>query len=266
MQIFSILVDNLGFQVFSRNCSNRHGMIGKKYELLLEKVYEQLELATWVGEHFNIHPTHHHFKQYYYQEWDERDRYIHDHIYPLYFSQDQAKNANGGVWSADLTKIRLQPGGVNYIYNVMTGYHSKALYGMEFQRANISIRKYFNISRYFDHMIIGMPRQLYDGILDYEDGTPASTSQMVNDVSNFICFMQRRSGHSYPEKQARKWMIFFRCMLLLPFRYLKIYGYFRSLLSTRTEVYAVRDHLDYKHWKTGQKSMKTNQYKSNYWC
>jgi hypothetical protein len=50
-------------------------MMGKKYDLLLDKVYEQLELSTWVAEHFTIHPAHHHYKQYYYQEWDERDRY-----------------------------------------------------------------------------------------------------------------------------------------------------------------------------------------------
>jgi ubiquinol-cytochrome c reductase cytochrome c1 subunit len=53
---------------------------------------------------------------------------------------------------------------------------------------------------YFDHMIIGMPRQLYDGLLEYEDGTPASTPQMANDVANFINFMQRRHGHSHPDK------------------------------------------------------------------
>lgn len=51
-------------------------MIGKKYDLLLDKVYEQLELSTWVAEHFTIHPAHHHYKQFYYQEWDERDRYV----------------------------------------------------------------------------------------------------------------------------------------------------------------------------------------------
>ena len=58
-------------------------------------------------------------------------RYIHDHIYPTYFSQDQAKNANGGVWPTDFSKIRLRPGGINYIYNIMTGYHFKAPYGMD---------------------------------------------------------------------------------------------------------------------------------------
>merc|ERR1712151_1289801 len=95
---FEHLLINLGFQVFARNCANCHGMIGKQYD---------------------------------YQEWDERDRYIHDHIYPPYFSQDQGKNANGGVWPSDFTKIRLRPGGINYIYNIMTGYHFKAPYGID---------------------------------------------------------------------------------------------------------------------------------------
>ncbi len=83
-------------------------------------------------------------------------------------------------------------------------------------------------------MIIGMPRQLYDGMIDYEDGTPASAPQMANDVSNFITFMQRRVGHSYPDKQVRKWMVLCALLLILPFRYLKTYGYYRALLSTRT--------------------------------
>jgi ubiquinol-cytochrome c reductase cytochrome c1 subunit len=42
----------------------------------------------------------------------------------------------------------------------MTGYHFKAPYGMDVPKG-----KHFN--PYFDHMIIGMPRQLYDGMLDY---------------------------------------------------------------------------------------------------
>ena len=62
--------------MFSKNCANCHSIIAKKYDLLLDKVYEQIELSTWVAEHFTIHPAHHHYKQYYYQEWDERDRYF----------------------------------------------------------------------------------------------------------------------------------------------------------------------------------------------
>lgn len=34
-----------GFQVFAFNCANCHGMIHKKYDALLDKAYDQLELA-----------------------------------------------------------------------------------------------------------------------------------------------------------------------------------------------------------------------------
>lgn len=115
-------------------------------------------------------------------------------------------------------------------------------------------------------MIIGMPRQLHDGLVEYEDGTPASTPQMAADVANFIQFMQRRHGHSYPDKQLRKWMVFTGLVLLIPLRYLKTHAHYRNLLSTRTEMYAVRDNLGYKHWKSGQKSTKAPIYRSSYWC
>jgi ubiquinol-cytochrome c reductase cytochrome c1 subunit len=152
----------------------------------------------------------------------------------------------------------MRPGGINYIYNIMTGYHFKQPYGMEVPKG-----KSFN--PYFDHMVIGMPRQLHDGMLDYEDGTPASTPQMANDVANFINYMQRRDGYRHPDKEVRKWMIVTAALLLMPFKYLKTYAYYRNLLSTRSELYAVRDGLYYKHWKSGWKSVKAPQYRNNYW-
>lgn len=114
-------------------------------------------------------------------------------------------------------------------------------------------------------MIIGMPRQLYDGMLEYEDGSPASTPQLANDVSNFIFFLQRRSGWRRNDKKARQTMVFFGLLMLLPIKYIKTKGYFRSILSTRTEAYAVRDSLGYKHWKTGMRSVKAPSYRGAYW-
>ena len=35
-----------GFQVFAKNCGNCHGMIYKKYDVVLDKAYNQLELAV----------------------------------------------------------------------------------------------------------------------------------------------------------------------------------------------------------------------------
>lgn len=98
---------------------------------------------------FSLSPGHLHYKQYYFQEWDERPRYIHDFIYSYYLSQDHAKNMNGGVWPTDFSKIRYRPGGLNYTYNILTGYHYTAPAGVDIPNG-----KYFN--PYFTHMVIGM--------------------------------------------------------------------------------------------------------------
>lgn len=88
-------------------------------------------------------------------------------------------------------------------------------------------------------------------MIEFDDGTPASAPQMAFDVSNFINFMQRRSGHKRPDKVARYYMFLTAFCLLYPFKYFKTKAYFRNLLSVRYEMYAVRDGLYYKHFKTG---------------
>lgn len=45
-----------------------------------------------------------------------------------------------------------------------------------------------------------MARVLYDGLVEYEDGTPATTSQMAKDVTTFL------SWASEPEHDQRKKM------------------------------------------------------------
>jgi len=247
-----------GFQVFARNCSNCHGIMYKKYDAVLDKGYRQVELAKML-DMFSISPGHHHFKQYYYQEWEERPRYIHDHIYSYYISQDHAKNMNGGVWPTDFSKIRFRPGGINYIYNILTGYHYKAPYGLDVPQG-----KYFN--PYFTHMVIGMKPPLDDGTIDYDDGTPNSHPQMAYDVANFITFMQRRTGGKYPDRVFRLYVLFLSVGLLYPLRYLHIRAYWRSLLSLRYELYAVRDGVYYKHYRHGMRNNKTPVYRRILWA
>jgi ubiquinol-cytochrome c reductase cytochrome c1 subunit len=94
-------------------------------------------------------------------------------VFLFFFISIEAKGANGGLWPKDLSRANSHnPGFQNYSYNLMTGYHYNAPFGLD-----VSEGRYFN--PYFDHMIIGMPPQLTDGIIEYEDGTPASAPQMV---------------------------------------------------------------------------------------
>ena len=61
-------------------------------------------------------------------------------------------------------------------------------------------------------------------------------------------------------------MILFGIGLLFPFKYLKTIAYFRNLLSYRFEMYAVRDSLYYKHFKTGARNSKNIYYRNNIWA
>lgn len=246
-----------GFQVFSKNCANCHGMIYRKYDFVLDKGYRQKELSSAVSM-FSISPGHHHFKQYYYQEWDERDRVITDHIYPQYISQDHAKKSNGGVFPTDFSKINRRAGNIMYIYNILTGYHFKPPKGLDVPKG-----KHFN--PYFDHMIIGMARQLHDGMIDYDDGTPASTPQMAYDVSNFITFMQRRVGGKLPDRLFRYYLITFALVLTVPLRYVLSNGAMRNIFTYRLEAYAVRDGNYFKHFRTGQRNSRASHKRALFW-
>lgn len=54
---------------------------------------------------------------------------------------------------------------------------------------------------YFPGGGIAMARVLYDGLVEYDDGTPATTSQMAKDVTAFL------SWTAEPELDARKKMV-----------------------------------------------------------
>ena len=45
-----------------------------------------------------IHPGHQKYRGDFFQEWDSRQRVIHDRMWPPYMTVHQAKNANMGVW------------------------------------------------------------------------------------------------------------------------------------------------------------------------
>jgi len=96
-------------------------------------------------------------------------------------------------------------------------------------------------------------------LIDYEDGTPASTPQMAYDVSNFLAYMQRRTGYKKPDFNVRQWMLMSGFILWWPFKYLKTKALYRNLLCMRYEMYAVRDGVYYHHLKKGMKNSRADQ-------
>ena len=179
-----------------------------------------------------IHPAHQKYKGDYFQEWDYRQRVIHDRMWAPYFTVHQAKNANNGVWPPELSKVASHsPGLINYPYNLLTGYHYNAPFGLD-----VSEGRYFN--PYFDHMIIAMPPQLHDGMIEYEDGTPSSAPQMAHDVSEYLCYISRSK---VPDTKVVIGMIGLICATFYPVSYLFTKYHYVNTYSHRFEVYAVKN-------------------------
>lgn len=61
----------------------------------------------------------------------------------------------------------------------------------------LSEGKYYN--PYFPDGIIGMPQQLFDGGIEYKDGTPATASQQAKDMCTFL----RWTAEPFYEKKKR---------------------------------------------------------------
>lgn len=89
--------------------------------------------------------------------------------------------------------VKARHGGADYIFNLLTGYPEEA-------PAGATVPAGLNFNPYFPGTGIAMARVLYDGLVDYEDGTPATTSQMAKDVTEFL------SWAAEPEHDQRKKM------------------------------------------------------------
>jgi len=113
----------------------------------------------------------------------------------------------------------------------LTGYHYNPPFGLDVPEG-----RYYN--PYFDHMIIAMPPQLHDGMIEYEDGTPSSAPQMAHDVSEYLKYL---SGCKQPDTKLIICMIGCIIASFYPISYLFTKYHYVNCHSHRFEVYAVKN-------------------------
>ncbi|XP_025418145.1 cytochrome c1, heme protein, mitochondrial-like [Sipha flava] len=108
-----------------------------------------------------------------------------------YPNEEAARYANNGAYPPDLTYItQARIDGENYIFSLLTGYMDPP------EGVVIAENQHFN--PYFPGGAIGMAQALYDEIIEYEDGTPATQSQCAKDVVTFLKWCAE------PEHDTRK--------------------------------------------------------------
>jgi ubiquinol-cytochrome c reductase cytochrome c1 subunit len=177
-----------GFQVYQEVCQSCHSLSRIPYRSLVGAVLTVDEAKALAEE--NEYPG----------EPDEqgeiqmRPGKLADYMLPPYKNEEAARFANNGALPPDLSLIiKARHGGCDYIFSLLTGYPEEP-------PAGVQVAPGMNFNPYFPGTGIAMARVLYDDLVEYEDGTPATTSQMAKDVVEFL------NWAAEPEMDDRKRM------------------------------------------------------------
>ena len=106
---------------------------------------------------------------------------ISDKLVMPYKNEEEAKVANGGAYPPDMSVlVKARKGGADYVYSVLLGYDQPP--------SNIQLDDGVYYNKYMYGNKIKMPKQLYDDLVTYADGTPATPEQMAKDVTTFMAW------------------------------------------------------------------------------
>jgi len=177
-----------GFQVYQEVCASCHSLSRIPYRTLVGTVLTVDEAkALAEANEYEGEPDEQ-------GETTMRPGKLADYIPSPYKNEEAARFANNGALPPDLSLIvKARHGGCNYIFDLLTGYPEEP-------PAGAVVAPGMNFNPYFPGTGIAMARVLYDGLVEYEDGTPASTSQMAKDVVEFL------NWAAEPEMDDRKKM------------------------------------------------------------
>ncbi|CAE7225370.1 unnamed protein product [Rhizoctonia solani] len=159
-------------------------------------------------------------------EMFQRPGKLADYMPAPYPNEEAARAGNAGALPPDLSLIiKARHGGADYVYSLLTGYVDPP--------AGVEIREGLNYNPYFPGGAIAMARVLFDGIVEYDDGTPATTSQLAKDVVTFL------SWAAEPEHDERKKMGLQAIILLSGMLAISLYvkRFKWSVVKTRKIVY-----------------------------
>jgi len=174
-----------GYQVYKQVCAACHSMKYLAYRNLVDVIYsedeakaeaEEAQVKDGPDDKGNMF---------------ERPGKLSDLFPSPYPNEQAAKAANNGAAPPDLSFITsARNGGENYVFHLLTGYCDPpgGVSGDEGQ--------YYN--PYMAGGWIAMAPPLYNEVIEYDDGTPASMSQLAKDV---CCFLRWASE---PEFDYRK--------------------------------------------------------------
>ena len=176
-----------GMQVYQGVCAGCHGLKYVAFRNLAFLGYNESEIQA-IAENFWVVDGPDEFGDMFEREAAPFDRW------PSPFANEAAaRAANGGAYPLDLSLItKARAGGEDYLYSLLVGYNDPP--------DDVELMAGMNWNAYFPGHQIAMAQPLWPDMVDYQDGTEATISQMAADVTQFLHWA------ADPQMESRKQM------------------------------------------------------------
>ena len=165
-----------GYQVYNEVCASCHSVKYLSYRNLAEKGGPEFseEEVKAIASNFEVtdgpDST---------GEMFTRPARLSDKFVMPYANEEEAKAANGGAYPPDMSVlVKARKGGADYIYSLLLGYEDPPV------DVKLDDGVYYNKYMYGNKIKMSAP--LMDEIVEYSDGTKATSEQMAKDVVSFL--------------------------------------------------------------------------------
>ena len=165
-----------GYQVYTEVCASCHSMKYLSYRNLSEKGGPEfsIEQTKAIAASFEVTDGPNDDGEMFERPAKPSDKFV-----MPYRNIKEAQVANGGAYPPDMSVLaKARSGGVDYIYSILLGYEDPP------SGVTLDDGVYYNKYMYGNYIKMSQP--LYDGSVEYNDGTEATKEQMAKDVTTFL--------------------------------------------------------------------------------
>jgi len=152
-----------------------------------------------------------------------REGKLFDYLPKPYKNEKEARAKNGGALPPDLSNIVFaREGYEDYIFALLQGYFDPPA-GVE-----LGDEQHYNV--YFPGGAIGMGQMLYNEVIEYEDGTPATQTQLSKDVTTFLRWT---ADPHLDKKQLISFRVFLAALIFVPLLWYQKRRFFTMVKSRK---------------------------------
>ena len=174
-----------GYKVYREVCEGCHSIKLLYYRDLIDIGFSEAEVKAIASEYTVLDGPNDDGEMF------ERSARPSDRFVPSYSNENEARISNNGAYPPDLSVItKAKKYGEDYLYNLLMGYVEPP--------ADFEVGDGMYYNKWMNGNQIAMPQPIYDGSVDYDDGTDNNAEQLTRDVVTFL------KWSAEPELEIRK--------------------------------------------------------------